>query len=129
MLNDLYRANAEDMGHEMQGKSGQFDAPPASALPLMMEGEMPELKPLTDEDRALIQWQRRSVKRMSEAPYFLVDEKKVPEIVRWSDLRLRNKSQGTLVQELAKSAKCAPPELLVEHDSGAHAGGRCSSYQ
>jgi len=109
-MSDLMRSNAEDLGVDERGM-GQEPPPP---LWPEIEGGMPALLPMTEEDRAVIERQRRQVKRMQESPYFLEDAKVGPDVLRWGDRdRTSNKGQEVLGRLLATSTPFVPPELVA----------------
>ena len=79
-LHDILQANAEDMGitgQDMQQGAQGSRPPPPLWNEMLGDGDPPQLQPLTEMDGALIERQRRLVKRMGETPYYLLDEKKV----------------------------------------------------
>lgn len=81
MVHDLIRANAEDMGMDQRGMAS---GPP----PLWpeIEGGIPSLMPMTEEDRMLVEKERSLTKRMRESPYYIDGDKQLEyRIPRWSD--------------------------------------------
>ena len=76
---------------------------------------MPELLPMTDEDRQLIERQRRQAKRMRASAYWVADAKRLPEVLKWSDRHLVNQegAEKRLAKALTSSSRFVPPELLA----------------
>lgn len=107
---DLMRSNAEDLGIDEKGITMGQQPPPIWPE---IEGGMPALIPMTQDDRNQIEVQRRITKRIRDSPYFLKDVKKIPEIIRWSDRHsVRDVNYEKFHQAIASSSKCMPPECL-----------------
>lgn len=110
-LQDLIQRTREDTGSE-----GPRGKEPPSLWPEIVGG-IPGVMPITEDESFKINKMRELIKRMQGSPYYLEEMRTKTDVFRWSDRNNKHDKERheMLLDHLAESAPCAPPELFAEN--------------